>query len=973
MGAGPYLGIEQDHQAAMDFVGRRPELATFERAISDARSGLPSVVLVSGEAGIGKTSLVEQSATRAGVARYLGRSSHLGSDTIPLAPLADLLRQVRRDRPDVLDEVAALHEWLSPGGVQAIDRSQRPDSGLFPAVLELLTWLGDDADGGAVLVGVEDLHWADTVTWDLFEFVARNLIDEHLVLVGTYRANEVAGHSAQRARIAELTRLAAARRVHLEGLDRDEVAARVDSLLGAPAPGSLVDQVVARGRGNPFFTNELVAAHLSGDEIPAVLSDLISADIADLDDPERLVLAAAATIGREPSHEQLAAVAELNEAELEHALRTVVDARLLLVDGDGYAFRHPLVAEVVYADLLPSQRARLHRRVAATLQQQPAAELQRADRAGELAFHLDRAGDHDDAFTALLTAADAAERVAPGAAFSHLERAFELWDTAGERSAGADLGDRLWQAADIATSTVGNERAVELARQAFEHGPPPQGAAWGHERLGRYLWATGQLDDSRVEFARALELLEASGGSAAAAIHAGLAQAELMAGRNESAERWCATTMGLITTPAHDPLAWSMSRRVLGIVRSNQSDTASAIELCRASVASAPTAQARALATVYLCVALGDAGDHAAVLRTAQDAVAEGQLTGLDRGFGCYFDSLAAEALLRLGRWNEIDAVLARQPLPDTLPVGLLRLARVCALVAARRGDALEALERLEVAHALPIDGWHRTVRDATSAEVQLALGNWSEAAEAAERGGASEAGSSVLWAARFAMFGTVAGVERLLDQPAHGETVDVQETRAHLSERVEVARALAERVPGGPQPDAAAHLAHAAATLTRLGDPDADEWSSAVARWGDLGDRWAVAVALVREADAAATSGAADRAAGSLRSAHSIATELGARPLLDEIVDVSTRTRISLDAPVALSLDGTAVERLGLTPREAEVLALVAAGRSNRQIGEELFVSTKTASVHVSNILRKLGVSSRVDAAALAQRLDIT
>ena len=966
------MGIEFEPQAATGFVGRHAELTVFERAVSDARNGLPSVVLVSGEAGIGKTTIVRESAARAGVDRYLGRTSHLGGDTIPLAPLADLLRQVRRTKPDVLEEVPALHEWVAPGAPSR-GPGRSADGGLFTAVLELLTQLGDGAGGaGAVIVGFEDLHWADAVTWDLFEYLARNLIDEHVVLVGTYRANEVAGHTGQRARVAELSRLPAARRVHLQGLDDDEVAARVAALLGGRAPRALVDQVVARGRGNPFFTNELVAAHLSGEEIPAVLSDLISVEIADLGDPERLVLAAVATIGRESSHEQLVAVVGTAEPELEGALRAVVDARLLVMDAHAYVFRHPLLAEVVYADLLPSQRSRLHRSVAAMLQQQPVEVLQRADRAGELAFHLDRAGDREHAFTALLAAADAAETVAPGAAFNHLERAFELWDTVGAQAAGAHLGDRLWQAADIATSTVGNERAVQLARRAFEHGPPPRGAAWGHERLGRYLWATGRLDESTVEFARAVDLLDGDGDAGTAPIYAGLAQAELMAGRNESAERWCATTFDLVPAAAHEPLAWSMAKRVLGIVRSNQGDPAGAVELCREAVAAAPTAQARALATVYLCVALGDAGDHSTELHTAQDAVADGQLTGLDSGFGCYFDSLAAEALLRLGRWDEIAAVIARHPLPDTLPVGLLRLARVQAMLAARRGDTDEALGRLAGAEALPIDGWHRTLLDATTADTSLALARWGDAADAAERGWATTSSTSALWSARFAMFGVVAGVEGTLDRRARREPVDVDGALRTLHERLEAARSIADVVPGGPQPDTAAHLAHASATLTRLADPDADAWANAVTCWNQLGDRWSATVALVREAEAAAVCGAADRAAASLRRAYGTARDLGARPLLEEIEALSTRTRISLDAPTRVSLDEPTAERLGLTPREAEVLALVAAGRTNRQIGEELYVSDKTASVHVSNILRKLGVSSRVDAAAVAQRLGI-
>ncbi len=228
-----------------DFVGRSAELAVFERAIADAQRGLPSVVLVSGDAGIGKTTIVSESAARAGVALHLGRSTHIGGEIIPLAPLADLLRQLRRSRPELLSGTPALtvlHDWSAPRSA-----TSAPDGathgGLFVAVLELISHLAADA---AVVVGFEDLHWADTVTWDLFDYVARNLIDERVVLVGTLRANEVAASPPQRGRLAELTRLPAAHRIHLEGLDRDEIAQRVAMLLGAPAPSGLVDQVASR-------------------------------------------------------------------------------------------------------------------------------------------------------------------------------------------------------------------------------------------------------------------------------------------------------------------------------------------------------------------------------------------------------------------------------------------------------------------------------------------------------------------------------------------------------------------------------------------------------------------------------------------------------------------------------------------------------------------------------------------------------
>ncbi len=952
-------------------MGRRVELAAFQRAVADARNGLPSVVLVGGEAGIGKTTIVSEGASRAGVAVFLGRSTHIGGDTIPLAPLADLLRRVRRSSPDLLAEtpdLAPLQQWYAPGLV-APEPSDSPQGSLFVAVLELITHL---AGADAVVVGFEDLHWADAVTWDLFEYLARNLIDERVVLVGTYRANEVAVHPTQRRRLAELTRLASVHRLQLNGLEREEVAARISTLIGGPAPIALIDQVVARSGGNPFFTRELVAAHLAGETIPIVLSDLISAEIAGLDEAERQVLAAVATISRETDHELLSSIVALADSEVEAALRTVIDAQLLVVEGETYRFRHPLLSEVVYADLLPPQRLRLHRRIAEVLQEQPAEVLRRADRAGELAFHLDRSGDIAGAFLALLAAADAAEGFAPGAAFGHLERAFELWDRVGERASSTSRADRLWQAADIATSTVGNKRSVELARAAFAVGPPRLGAAWGHERLGRYLWSSGQLDESRVEFRQAAELLSGEEGAEVARVFSGLGQAELMSGHYEEAQRWCGKVFDLVPTPDEEPVAWAMARRVLGVVRSNQGDPEEAVDLCRQAVAAATGAQDRALATVYLAVALLDAGHNHAALNTCLDAVAEGQLTGLDQGFGGYFDSLAAESLTRLGRWTEAASVLARHPIPNTLPVGLLRVARARAMLAARRGDTDRALGQLAEAEAQPVDGWHRSVLEATAADVHLALGNWTEAARAAEPGWESTRTTSVLWAARFAMLGVAAAVERTLDERARRETINVAEAISVLRERIDLARSFAERSPAGLKPDTTAHLAHAVASLTRLTVSDPDAWAEATARWNELGDRWMTATTLLREAEAAALAGSADRAASSIRHAHLIASELGAAPLLAEIEAVSRRTRISIEAPTRVILGQSSAEALGLTPRENEVLALVAAGRTNRQIGTELFVSEKTASVHVSNILRKLGVSSRVDAAAVAQRLGI-
>ena len=321
-------------------VGRDDELAVFARAVAQAAEGQPTVVLVSGDPGIGKSTLIAEAARRTGTPLYLGRCVHVGGDAIPLAPLVDLIRQVQRAGEDEqLHSLASLSELATSGAARVSD--------VFTLAVELIGELGTN---GPVIVGLDDLHWGDPATWDLFEHIARNLVDEHVVLVGAYRADEVVRDPGMRRRTAELSRVNGVERVALAGLERNAVAVQASAVLGIPAPPSLVDELLRRGEGNPFFTEELVAAHVAGDAIPALLSDLLEADIASLDAASRHVLAALATVGRDTDPELLAAVVELDEPTTEAAVRAAVDARLLVVDTttDAYRVRHPLIGEVAY-------------------------------------------------------------------------------------------------------------------------------------------------------------------------------------------------------------------------------------------------------------------------------------------------------------------------------------------------------------------------------------------------------------------------------------------------------------------------------------------------------------------------------------------------------------------------------------------------------------------------------------------------
>jgi DNA-binding NarL/FixJ family response regulator len=942
-------------------VGRDDELAVFQRAVARAAEGQPGVVLVSGDPGIGKSTLLFEAARLSGTRLYLGRCVHVGGDAIPLAPLVDLIRQVERES-DVgqLQSLESLGELATSGAGRVGD--------VFTLALQLVGELGAD---GPVIVGFDDLHWGDPATWDLFEHVARNLVDERVVLVGAYRADEVVRDPGMRGRAAELSRVGGVERVILAGLERNAVAVHAAAVLGIPPPPSLVDELVRRGEGNPFFTEELVTAHLAGEAIPALLSELLEADIAGLDPAGRHVLAALATVGRETDPELLAAVVELDEPATDAAVRAAIEARLVVVDTatDAYRFRHPLIGEVAYNAALPTERRRLHRAVATALQADPRLALTATDGAGELAFHFDRAGDEPAAFEALFAAADSAELIAPATCFAHLERIFELWERHATPAHQPQLVPRLWQAADLAHATGHNERAVALARRALELGDPPEGRAWAYERLARFLWSSGLMEESAETYAHAAVLLDTApeeNAAGAALTYGGLAQAELMFCRFDRAEHWA--KRALAAADSHDAASRSAGLRVLGVVETLAGEVEVGLEQCRAAVDDKLAPHRWALANAMLAMILFDVGHTDEGLSVAQDGAALSQRAGFETSFGTFHAGVGARCLVRLGRWEEADNVLAGVVSLESTPIGAIQLDAAGAPLAARRGRLEASAELAERLRRHPSDPFSQAIIDAALVDVHLAAKQWDRAVDVALGALSLKPKTAPRFVARFTA-GLVTGtVERTLDRLARKEAVDVDAILDDLGRRMDVARAD----PSSGSLAAAADIAIAEAMITRLRDSDAAAFAQAAVAAERISDVWLAACARLHEADAAASAGAAAQAVDALRAAYDTATALGAGPLVDDIEALARRARISLDAPAVPVFGEADVVRLGLTSREAEVLALVAAGKTNREIGVELYVSEKTASVHVSNILRKLGVSSRVDAAAIAQRVGV-
>jgi DNA-binding CsgD family transcriptional regulator len=411
-----------------------------------------------------------------------------------------------------------------------------------------------------------------------------------------------------------------------------------------------------------------------------------------------------------------------------------------------------------------------------------------------------------------------------------------------------------------------------------------------------------------------------------------------------------------------------MALRVLGVIEVMAGDLDEGVARCQQAVNEPVAPHRRALAVAYQANALLLAGRAIEVVEVALDGAALAQRAGFATSFGAFLSGFAAHALIRLGRWDEAEVVLGGMAGLEPVMVGAVQLDTAAAVLAARRGDSDRANALLVRLATSPSDPWHDAEVASSTVAVLLAQRRWHDAMTVAANALAPPPGADARLTPQLTAGYVVAAVEQALDARARKVDVDVDAVAADVRRRL----ATAYEDPTASTPISAADLAFADAMLTRLTGANAEAFARAADAAELAGDRWLQACARAQEADAAVMAGDASRAVGRLRAAYQTAVELRAQPLLSDIEAIARRSRIGLDAPAVQAVGQQDAVRLGLTSREAEVLALVAAGRTNREIGAQLYVSEKTASVHVSNILRKLNVSSRVEAAAIAQRVGV-
>jgi DNA-binding CsgD family transcriptional regulator len=989
------------------FIGRADELSRLAGALADETR----MVLVVGDAGVGKTRLAQEVMTRAaagGMVAVPGECLPLG-ETLPLLPVASALDVLARlDGGEPLDAALAVAPGYVRGEVGRLlpGLGSAPGTGqwgwdrewqrgrLFLAVTELLDAVARVAEFGLVLV-IEDVHWADSQTLDFLTFLTRAGYRDAVTVVATCRGDEaLPAHVADW--LAQVRSVAGVAEMRLGPLSRAEVAGQAAALADGPVPPWVVDELYARAEGNPFFTEQLVAAALAGRRdgrlsfpagLPRRLAELLQARADRCAGDARAVLAGLAVAGRPLAEDMLAAVTGLDAEAVRGGLRELAAARLLAEDGAGSGCRprHALLAEAVAGMLLPGERVALHENLARELAAAGDQAL-----AAEVAGHWQAAGDHREELPARVAAARAAETVfGYSEAAAHWQRAIDIVQA--EPGAVGVPGFELpvlylralnaleWSGASVRAETVAEEgyrrfadhpdpataaalrhRAayyrsieapgtglllIEEALRLFEQVPAPSAEHAGAWLDYAYIFlrsAQERQDDIVPALNRALAMAEnASATALIPRIMASLSTEAFRRGQVE--EGFAFLARGLALARAEDDgmslaiLAANESDALLKLARFDRAADVARCGLGRARQVGLQASWVFNVVTANACEALL-AGGHTTEAAALVDPLTTGSP---DRDNWLEHEARADVDLLR----GDIDAAVSRRLLIDAIPANRgnpdfaresAQRAADLALWAGHPGDALNRVQQV-----LPL---YETRGLAVRCGWLLAAG-MRACADLAEQARA-QADEPAAQAAEAAADGLSSWVDQMAAAP--------------LTEHPFMATIPAER-------------ASWEAERTRLaGASDPEGWSRAAKTWEELGCPHRAAYGWWRQAQAQLDAGQpAAEAATALRAAAAAAD--GHAPLLAQVRLLAERARITLDPEPAAAGETPPAKRVpgryGLTDRELAVLRLLAAGRSNAQIGAELYISPSTASVHVTSILRKLRVSNRVQAAALAER----
>lgn len=981
-------------------IGRRNQLEALGDAYERAASGRSAgVVIVQGEAGVGKSRLVDELIARARAAggrTLLGRAMEIDEANLPYVPILEALRPVIEEALDgdaaadtaigrARPELARLFPELGPTlAVDTLAGSGLAQSRLFGQLLGLLGRVGLDRP---VLLVLEDVQWADRSTRELIAFLGRTLHSARVLMVLTVRTDALHSRHPLSPVLAELGSLERVSRVRLERFTREEHDQQVTAILGERPADELLAQTYARSDGNPFYTEELIAPGSAAPSLSTGLREVLLARARGLSDRTRRLLRAVA-VGLEVTHPLLEAVAGLPPDELLESLREAVDRAILTTDpaSGRYQFRHPLIAEALYEDLLPGERIRIHAAYAAALEDRPdLGDPRPARSAAELANHWLRAGEERRALPSLVTAARAAHAsFAQAEAFGHLERAMTILDQAPEAVGELDLdiGALTRLAAEAAEGSGEFARAVELWERAValaEAGDDPVATGLLHSRAGEAYWLIGDREALTRHRRQAVELVPAEPPTAARSWVLSRLASALVMGTEVSEARALAEEATAVARQVGAVPEEGRAIGALGAAQLLMGDVEAAVRsLTQALEISTRLGRfdEEAIDRSNLSEALHEAGRLPEALEVVVGGVERVQAAGLHHTYGETINAIAIDRAFLLGAWDLAERLgeSGRARAPRGLPQAWLALC--IAELEAARGNEAAATEALATVDRLAIGpritGW--TGPHEQRAAAALCAGRPAEALDHV-RAALQVLDAAGLHARRSEWRRLIChGLRAIGDlrdpgaaRPPAAALASLEAEARDMLSRFE-RHVTAVTVHHAPSPHLEADRLQVAAEFARAtGHDDPDAWKAVADAWTRLEHRFDLAVARLRQAAASMTRGRAGVAAAAepLREAHRLACEMGARPVMSAVEELARRSRITLDgANTALPVPAD-----GLSRREREVLALVAEGRSNAEIAARLFITPKTASVHVTNIKAKLGVETRVEAATLALR----
>jgi DNA-binding CsgD family transcriptional regulator len=973
-------------------VGREAELSRLLALLDDAAAGRPVVALVSGDAGVGKTRLVTELSAAArdrGFAVLTGRCAEL-ADTVPYLPLADALRDAATGEAassPLLDALAArpvlsrLLPDVGPGRPVGGDMPGLAQQQLFGAVLGMLAEL---AEASPVLLVLEDLHWADHSTRDLVTFLSRALHRERLAIVVTYRTDDMYRRHPLRPVVAELTRLPSVTTVALGPLSPAAMAEHLTALSGRALDAAMLESVITRAEGNAYYAEELLAASCDGSELPAGLADLLLARAERLSPAAQQVLRTAAVTGRRIDDELARQASGLDGPEYDEAVREAVAHQLLVPDGErGYAFRHALLREAIYADLLPGERTRLHGRLAELLAGVPGT-------AAELAHHSLASHDIPGAFAASVAAGREADRLAaPAEAHRHYNQALALWERVPEPEtlSGMGRGKLAYRAAISAADSGDITRAVQQLRRLIDFlgdgSADPVLFCRASERLAYFLEDIEEDEASIAAAEAAVAALPEEPPTWERAAALGTYARALLSMKDEGPARFQAERALAAATAAKAPWVEADALVTLGQLSERAGRVEEAIDLFTRAFQQARSATVLGVelrAAFQLARVQLESGYLEAASSTAHEGVLRADEAGLGLApYGYDLQYLHYLAHYAAGAWEHAQELADGFATRVTSP-SEARLSAMALFIDVARDRPAVAERRTWLEPFYGRDGFAEYIARGLLGEHAYWHGDGEAAlaeSQAMIRAYEKLYGRYAPPVIRPAAVGLAALADRATQARAAGDAGRAQAAVEAAHGLVDIAREGAA-YPLRPHAvlgvEGRGWLARAEAEWRRAqGDNDPAAWQ-AVTDVFEPAFVYEAARSRWRLAEALAEAGRRDEAQQELLLAAETAERIGATPLRAALSDLARRARLAdRSVPAAAGRGagpGGAATRGplgGLTGREVEVLRLLAAGQSNKEIGTKLFIAPKTASVHVSNILAKLGAASRTEAAAIA------